>query len=838
MKALTLLAFPLLLACPLAAQPLDFPNPGFEEGTDGFARWTAPAADKGMSTTSAESARTGKLGLKVNDRSGSSGSSLYSTRIPVRPGRGYELSFSGRIVEGGGIDVYLQFFDTAGKLIPPGDRFVMSLRTAAATWTRHTLPAIAPEKAATAAVWIHSYNQVTVTALFDDFSLREISASDASAAIAARAGNSGRVLSANPLPDFPKPHPEKTFAEYKVLQPDGGVLRKPVEDWQGARQRVATDPAWAAWLKERRETTDAWITRHRDRVEWQTGYWHHFVSPKDGSFLEWTDDIPGEETDHLMSRSGHRVEITPDIFGGWVFGFRKRNFEQTVEAARLYRLTGETRYAEWAAGQLDFYANNYDRWGKNPRQRKGSHIGWQALEDATWLTLKVDAARLLFDYAGETRRQAWFAKLLKPQAELLTGIGQDIHNIPTWYRSSAAQVALLYKDNDLWNRTVDGKPYGLREQLHRGVTSDYFWYEQAMGYNAYIIVATRPLFTFAGLIGEGHRLRDEAAIAQNLVIAPLAIRFPDGTIPNPADSHRPARASANGLAGIYRILPTTLGLAAAADIRSWDTLVDPPPLSPQETPELPPVVSRHMESIRFALMKKGPWQVFFHYGQIHRSHSQSEALNWSASFEGVDVTHDPGTVGYGSPMHRGYYQRGLNHNIPLVNGEGQVPWDPGEMTLFDDARGVMTARQPSWRPDASASRTLRIDGDRLIDETTVTYTGTETAGATLSLSLHLHGTPKLPDIFKPVSGFATGRPAEFGYWEEVRSARFENEAVIDVVFPEGKILRVRFATPGAFTLWQGSSPDAPPDRRAGFYIEKTEPAREASFVTELAPAAP
>ncbi|MDR1282175.1 MAG: alginate lyase family protein, partial [Opitutaceae bacterium] len=204
-----------------------------------------------------------------------------------------------------------------------------------------------------------------------------------------------------------------------------------------------------------------------------------------------------------------------------------------VESANLWRLTRDPRYAEWTCAQLDFYADNYPRW---PLRKNGTaRLGCQSLEDATWLAPLVDSARLVFDYAGETRRQAWFDKLLEPQAELLGKSHHYIHNISTWHRASAAQVALLYKDEALWTRAVDG-PYGVREQIRRGVTSDYIWYEQAMGYNGYITVAMRPLLTLAGLTGKGERLRDEAAIVQNLLLAPAALRFPDGTIPNPADA--------------------------------------------------------------------------------------------------------------------------------------------------------------------------------------------------------------------------------------------------------------------------------------------------------------
>lgn len=643
---------------------------------------------------------------------------------------------------------------------------------------------------------------------------------------------------ADSLPIFAKPNPEQAFADLKIRQPDGSVYRIPQEDWAGARQRVVDDPQWQEWFAQQRVAIDEWTKTHRDRVEWQAGWWHNFVSPKDGSFLTWTSAVPGEQIDFLSSPSDPRVEITPKIFGGWVFGFRSRHTLKIQEAARLYRITGETKYAEWAGEQLDFYAENYERWPLINPLGTPVRLGFQSLDEAVNLSKLTDAARLLFDWAGEDRRQTWYRKFFKPQSELLEHSFHVIHNIATWQRAASAQVSLLYDDQEMWARVVEGQ-YGLRAQLRRGVTSDYLWYEQSMGYNNYVRLALQPLLTFAALIGKKDLLREEAAIIENLAIAPLTLRFPDNTLPNPADSGSPGLASASALEAIRRILPTSLGNTEAAKPgeQSWDNLLDPPEAPTDATPELPAVVSHHYESTRFALLKDGPWQVFFHYGQVSRSHAQAEALNWSASFEGVDVTHDPGTVGYGSPLSTHYYTRGLNHNVPLINGEGQGGWHPGEPLAFDSTPGhaYVTATQSHYRGDAAARRTLRIEGDRLIDEAVVTCTGGKPGGVRLGLALHLQGTPRLPSAFRPDTSLPNDRPRAFDYWTDVHSASFKDTAEILVDFPSGKTLRVRFATPGSFVVFVGSSPDFPPHRRAGFYLEKIGTHNEGTFTTEFIP---
>ncbi|EIQ01936.1 Heparinase II/III-like protein [Opitutaceae bacterium TAV1] len=635
------------------------------------------------------------------------------------------------------------------------------------------------------------------------------------------------------IPEFPKRDPLREFADLKQLQPDGSPYRIPTEDWAGARQRIDGDPQWRSWFQKQKDALDRWMARHRDRVQWQGGWYHDFVSPKDGSFLQWTEKIPGEEIDHFTSSTGDRVEITPRIFGGWVFGFRTRHLDKMVDAGRMFHLIGDSRYVDWAAGQLDFYAANYEGWPVANAKGNYARLGCQSLDDAHYLTRLIETARLVFDHVTPDRRQVWYRQLFKPEAELLDRSFQVIHNIAVWHRATQAQVALLYGDASMWTRVIDGE-YGLRAQLLRGVTGDYLWYEQSMGYNDYIVNATGPLLLFAGLTGKSAVLRQEAATIQNLMLAPLLLRFPDNTLPNPADSTGILKAPSRWLARSYRVLPTPLGLAGAAGQHNWDTLVDPP--WEGGSPALPPVSSRHLESSRFVVLAKGPWQLFFHYGQVSRSHAQAEALNWSASYNGTDISHDPGTVGYGSKMTNGYYRRGLNHNVPLIDGEGQLPWNRGELTGFDGTRAMASAVQSDYRPGVETRRTLRIEGDCLVDEVRIdarkaskSVPGNPPSADAASpsplsvpgLSLHLQGQAIRIKNFRPVplSDFARGRPEPFRYWQDIRANSFRDRATLPVEFPGGLVLDVTFEIPGRFTVFLGTSPDRPPARRMAFYVE-------------------
>ena len=560
------------------------------------------------------------------------------------------------------------------------------------------------------------------------------------------------------------------------------------------------------------------MAKRRDRVEWVAGWWHDFVSPKDGSFLTWTPEEPGQFT--LSSPSDARVELTAKIHGGWVFGFRSRHTEKVREAARLYRVTGEEKYAAWAAEQLDFYAENYERWPVQTAKSK-ARLMHQSLDDANVVIRLVEAARLLDGYAAAERRKAWVEKLFLPSAALLDETLQRIHNIACWQRSAMAQVAIYARDAALWARAVDG-PYGIRKQLAHGVTSDYLWFEQSMGYNSYVVSALLPLFTMAALEGRGAELREEMHITENMMLATIRMRFPDGRLPNPADATGGAPRAPNErfLAGAYRVFPTAIGLRAVAGQRTWETLVDLPPAAPEEAP-LPEVESVSLESSRMAVLRAGPWQVSFHYGQLHQSHAQAEALNFEAAFRGVGVTHDAGTVGYGSPLHTGFYRTAAAHNVPVVDGEGQARWRPGELVAFERAR--VAARQPDYRPGVAAERELRIEGERLVD--TLKVETADGAPRRLGAVLHLQGRMKVP------TGAEAVEPP-LAYWKETRRVGFEDRASIEAEVG-GVRLEVLIETAGPFTVTFGRSPDMPPGERESFYVEKM--GTRAEFRTTFVP---
>jgi oligo-alginate lyase len=521
------------------------------------------------------------------------------------------------------------------------------------------------------------------------------------------------------------------------------------------------------------------------------------------------------------------------VFGGWVFGLRSRNGDMMVEAARLWRLTGDARYFDWAAGQLDFYAANFENWPLQTSKSK-ARLMHQSLDDANMLVRFVETARTLeavvpdareADWAA--RREVWVNALLRPMTLLLDETFQRVHNIACWQRAAMAMAAIYTDDAELWAKAVDGE-FGIRRQVRDGITSDYLWLEQSLGYNSYVVRAFLPLLQLAGITGRLDELREEAAAIQNLMLAPSVLRFPGGWLPTPADStSRQKWPNIAVMRDARRVFPSPAAeVNAATTSRDWGQLLDPataPAASPSLEDLAPASQSLSLESSRMAVLKRGDWQVFFHYGQLDRSHAQAEALNYEAFHGTVDITHDAGTVGYGSPLHTRYYQTAAAHNVALIDGQGQQGWDEGELVRFDADRARVTARQPRYRDNASVTRQLSIEDDRLLEETTITTTdGRERR---LAILVHVQGTVRVPRE-------ARATAMQLPEWSRARrwQAPFvtELEATID-----GKPYRIRMTAPRALTITHATVPDAPPNRREALSFELR--GKEARFRLEWIP---
>lgn len=179
----------LSFAAVAAAQSADFPNAGFEEG---LSAWSADRNDKslGLSQASAAAARTGGSGLRVVQKEGGAGSWLQSPRIAVEAGKTYRIAFWARLVESGGIGVWIQFLDgNRTPLKPAGGDVSVQLPPEPSGWKSYSKDVAIPPDAAWITLAVHGYNKRAVLADFDDFSVTRADSAPATATTSAATPN-------------------------------------------------------------------------------------------------------------------------------------------------------------------------------------------------------------------------------------------------------------------------------------------------------------------------------------------------------------------------------------------------------------------------------------------------------------------------------------------------------------------------------------------------------------------------------------------------------------------------------------------------------------------------
>jgi hypothetical protein len=607
--------------------------------------------------------------------------------------------------------------------------------------------------------------------------------------------------------------------ELKVIQPSGLPVRVAQEDWGGARTRVQADPGWTRWVEGRRKAVDQWISAVRDRSEWVGGDMHELLDPVTQVPLKWTVDLP------MPAGSSDIARRSREAWVGWL---RSANFRRIQEASRLYRLTGEEKYADWAAGQIDFYASNYAGWPLRDIAGQSRMMG-QGLDEATACVPLLDAVRLLSDFAGEARIHRWRDKLFLPIGRQLL-VSRHRDNIRLWQTVAVTLIGLQFDEQTLVMDGLDG-PTGVRFMLKKGVTSDYFWYEGTLGYQTYVLRALAPLFTHASLLGRAPELYAEMLVAQNLMLTPLQFRFDDGMLPTPGDSSARLKAVDLGYyMEMYRTLPNRISLIEASGTKMWETLIDPVAFESDSPSRLPHVVSKNFDSIRMAVLKASGWQVFLRYGQLVLNHSQQDALSTEIYYDDTPVSVSPSTVAYGSPLHSEYFHRAISHNTALIDGEGQTGFDPGVVDSFTDIIPLIEVRQPKLTSETAAKRMIAIRDGAVIDRLSLKLNATALGNHRLGFLFHTDCS-----LISDAPGVATKPPTGTGFrfWEKVTVRQDANEWLGRLRCKELDF-DVIFSMDNRGSIYAGKTPTKPlPEKRNSLYFEVI--GREATMEMRLKP---
>lgn len=601
----------------------------------------------------------------------------------------------------------------------------------------------------------------------------------------------------------------REFALLKQYDAQGSPLRSAQEDWASAAKLARTDPNWRNWVIAREDALKDWMTQPRDRYDMVVGYGFKLLDTK-GIPVKWSPKMAEPDRHGLGGEEYWRA---------WVSWTRSHNISRIQEAARLYRLTGNTLYRDWAITQLDFYADNYMNWPLQVWNGKARMMS-QSLDEATGLVYLIDAVRLFAPELQKQKLNIWRTKLFYPIVQNLLDFNQGVNNIAVWHSCAIAMVAIEFDDAKLLDQALNGKN-GLNALLKKGVTSNYLWYEGAFSYNNYVIAALTPLFVQASLKDKGGLFKRQMLLAQNMLLSPLQFRFDDGYLPTVGDTRGRGRAIDFGAyLSSARVLPTEIGIQEAQRVKSWDTLIDSIDNTTKKSTSLPTVTTKHYEPSRAAVLKNTNWQVFVHYGQLTQAHAQAEVPGYELYWRSIPVAVDQGTVDYGSPWHEQYFRRAVAHNLPLIDGEGQES-SPlfGHVDSFDLLQPAISISEPLYQKGVMVSRQISLQDNFFVDSTRVTLKDVSVKrrlGMVFNTDCKLDLSGSNLGVFNHANApLGTG----FSYWSDIKMGAAPAQWNAKIVC-NNQSFNIQFSANQPHKVYRSSVPATPlPKRREAVYLE-------------------
>jgi len=451
-----------------------------------------------------------------------------------------------------------------------------------------------------------------------------------------------------------------------------------------ARTRIEVDPDARAWWKTFRRSVDARRAKPPAIPPVGAQWYHWYACPTCGVRL--VGETPRR---HVCAKC-------KTVYSGWPYDDSyyfpvHHAVDQLVhDAAIAWSLTGDRRYAACARDLLLAYAKVYlgyprhDNSGVTEKNKDAGRAFSQILDESVWLINLVQGYDAISMTLAEEERREIVEKLIRPAADLIHA--RDVSKRPIrgnhqcWHLSAYALAALVLGDVARLRESMEGLS-GCAYQLRTGILADGFWYEGAWGYHFYTMLSLMPYFTALGNLGVPPPVRFKA-----MFDAPFGVRTPDGHLPALNDSGRVGFAPGSNAvyyeqAWTWWKDPQYARWLAVRPRTTLQAALYGSPLPPKLAPEEPRSVNYPASGVAVLRQKRN--YVLMDYGPHGGWHGHYDKLNLLVWGSGEMFAEDPGCVGYGTPVHWGWYRKSLAHNTLSVDGN-QAAAD-GRLLAFDAA---------------------------------------------------------------------------------------------------------------------------------------------------------
>jgi sialidase-1 len=429
--------------------------------------------------------------------------------------------------------------------------------------------------------------------------------------------------------------------------------------------------------------------------------------PRGGQHNQWYQCDDCEIALKTIDASHHQCPKCQKVYSGppyddVIFSHQhSRNLRQMRTAAWAYAISGDKRFADYAAKVLLGYAERYAQYPyhsnsstQDAKNRSGGHIFEQTLNEAVSLSTDIGPAYDLIHDSGvlsAADHKRIREGLILPMLQNLDKNRTGKNNWQTWHNAGMIWGGALLDDPVWIEKAIDDPQNGHRYQVEVSVSKEGMWYENSWGYHFYTLQALVNIAETARRLDID--LWSDPRLKAMFTL-PVHYTMADGMLPRFGDDTGASVKGVNRLfepayhvyedPQILSLLASTPNFESVLLGRRTDVTTAPPTLTSRLVEDAGHAILRtNGRAGLTAAMTFGP------YGGFH-GHFDKLSFVFYGFEEELGV--DPGRArsqAYRLPIHRNWYKATLSHNAVLVDGQSQQA-ATGELVHFEQQEDYAT----------------------------------------------------------------------------------------------------------------------------------------------------
>ena len=618
--------------------------------------------------------------------------------------------------------------------------------------------------------------------------------------------------------------------------------------------------------KELSRLKDAWATRGEEHNVLAARFARAdeaiaeglYFPPEGGQHNQWYQCDSCQRGLTTIDAHHHQCPICMKIYSGFPFDNvlynrkHSQNLRSAEDAAWAWIVTGEKKYAEYAAAVLSGYAERYLKYpmlhtqvndksidvaaGKDGKYRTAGHLQAQTLDEANALIPSAIAYDLINNSGvlSDDQKIKIENDYLRAMADCMNAYKSGKSNWQTWHNAALLYTGAVMGDGDMIRQALLDDKNGFTAQMKISVLPEGMWYENSWGYHYYTLSAMT-------IIAEGCRrlgldIYNFPALKKMYFIA-FDYLMADGSLPRFGDAVQdsPARQAVNEKA--YAVYKDDRLLSTLSSGITWDAIVAGRDMTKKAV--LQPSGSKMIPGAGHGILAtNGPGKLtaaisFGPFGGFHGHYDKNSFVFFGF---GKELGVDPGrsaSQAYRLPIHREWYKATTGHNIVLANGKSQNEAQ-GRCLAYcsTDAYAAITSDAGPAFENISHVRFLLLSPDYLliVDE----LKSADGSGHSYDWLYHNKGRSVSCDL--PISDTRPGNsPEGYAYLKDISAYKSSNDQPVKIMF-NGESTNVNMVMAGqeGDEIFTASGPFTSVEDRVPMVIVRRK-GQTVRFVTLLEP---